>query len=48
MDIFKEPLKLKFNGRSTIGTSIGGLATIFSIIFFAIGMLVKIDMIKKE
>jgi len=48
MDFFKEPLKLKFNGKSTIGTTIGGLASIFTIIFFAIGMLVKIDMIKKE
>lgn len=43
LDLFKEPISLKLDGRKSIGTSVGGLATLFTIIFFSIAMLFKID-----
>lgn len=47
-DLFKEPLKMKIDSRSSFGTSTGGLATVFTIVFFAIAMLFKIDHISMQ
>ena len=43
IDLFKKPFGLTLNGKSSINTNIGGLATLFTIFLFSMAILLKID-----
>lgn len=43
LDLFKQPYGLTLNGKRSIKSNLGGLATLFTIFLFSIAILLKID-----
>ena len=43
LDLFKRPFGITLNGKRSIKTNIGGLATLFTVFLFSIAFILKID-----